>query len=122
MAKLTFPARSNGLGVTVLIGLDGATTTNLYAAGKPMPAPVEVPAEIDCGSTVTAVAPWILQRLGLTRGIPATTQTMGGLVSVSLFQSALQSVIRSNLQRLSSHCPPLGFRTWRSLCRMFTSW
>jgi hypothetical protein len=89
MAKLTFPASPNGLAVTVVVGLDGAMTANLYASGMPIPAPVELPGEVDCGSTVTAVAPWILRRLGLTRGIPATTQTMGGLVSVNLFSVSL---------------------------------
>lgn len=89
MAKLTFPASPNGLAVNVVIGLDGAMTASLYAAGKPIPAPVEQAAEVDCGSTVTAVAPWILQRLGLTRGIPATTQTMGGLIPVNLFSVSL---------------------------------
>lgn len=89
MAKLIFPTNPNGLAVTVVIGLDGATTADLYSAGLPIPMPVTQPGVVDCGSTLTAVAPWILKRLGLTRGIPATTQTMGGLVAVSLFSVSL---------------------------------
>ncbi len=89
MAKLTFPVSRDGLAVTVVVGLDGQTTTDLLAAGLPIPAPVEVRGEVDCASTVSAIAPWVLQRLGLTSGIPATTQTMGGLVSVDLFSISI---------------------------------
>jgi hypothetical protein len=85
MAKLTFPARPNGLAVNVVIGLDGQTTTDLAVAGLPIAAPIELTGEVDTGSTVSNVPPWVLKQLGITNGIPATTMTANGPAVVMLY-------------------------------------
>ena len=53
MPKLEFPVLSEGLLVDVLIGLDGATTTALVAAGQPVAAPIRARGEIDTGCNVS---------------------------------------------------------------------
>jgi hypothetical protein len=65
MPKLEFPVLSEGLLVDVLIGLDGATTTALVAAGQPVAAPIRARGEIDTGCNVTAVSAALLRRLGV---------------------------------------------------------
>src|SRR5262245_18639043 len=96
MAKLTFPAATDGLKVSVVVGLDGQTTTDLFLAGQPIPAPPEVPGIVDSGSDVTAVAPWIIRQLGISHGIPAVTQTASGLATVTLYLVSI--TIRDALQ------------------------
>jgi hypothetical protein len=56
MPKINFPVLADGLVVEVLIGLDGETTTNLVAAGRPITVPILARGEIDTGSNVTAVS------------------------------------------------------------------
>jgi hypothetical protein len=89
MATLSFPASPDGLPVTVVIGVDGQTTTDLYLAGLPIPAPVSLRGEVDCGSSVSNVPPSVLKSLGITRGIPATTMTAKGPVQVTLYLASI---------------------------------
>ena len=84
MPTLTFTAKEDGLIVPVLVCLKGETVTELHANGLPIPTPIRCMAVVDCGSTVTAVAPWVLRLLGLGPGIAATSQTASGLVNTAV--------------------------------------
>ncbi len=95
MPRLTFPVAATGLTVPVLVGLNRTSARKLHASGQPIPAPVQARGEIDTAANPTAVAPWILQKLGVRAGTSATTQTAGGPVRVKLFKVSL-SVIDPN--------------------------
>jgi hypothetical protein len=41
---------------------------------------------LDCGTTITAVAPWVLARLNATPGPTVQTQTAAGSVSVQYYE------------------------------------
>jgi hypothetical protein len=82
MPKLAYPITQAGLEVPVLIGLDGQDTSDLVAAGKPIPLPVQARGLIDTGSGLTAVAPWVLQALGVKSRGQVSTLTAGGQTSV----------------------------------------
>jgi hypothetical protein len=84
MPTLTFDAKADGLIVPVVICLKGDTVVDLHAKGLPIPTPIQCLGVVDCGTTATAVAPWILRQLGLGPGIPATAQTAAGLVNTSV--------------------------------------
>jgi hypothetical protein len=84
MPTLTFSAKEDGLMVPVLVCLKGETVTDLHANGLPIPMPIRCMAVVDCGTTATAVAPWILRQLGLGPGIPATAQTASGVVNTEV--------------------------------------
>ena len=86
MPKLIFPASKDELLVDVLIGLDGATTTALLAAGKPILAPIRACGAIDTGSNVTAVSAAILQRLGVPVLSQTSTQTVAGALGTRIFE------------------------------------
>jgi hypothetical protein len=73
MPRLTFPVTVAGLAAPVWIGLDGKTSSALHAAGQVITPPVQARGLLDTGSDVTAVAPWVVQRLALPRA--ATTVT-----------------------------------------------
>ena len=77
---------SEGLLVDVLIGLDGATTTALVAAGQPLAAPIRARGEIDTGCNVTAVSAALLRRLGVPVQFRSTSQTASGSVVVDVFK------------------------------------
>lgn len=85
MAQLNYPASQAGLAVPVLIGLDSRDTLQLIGAGKPVPPPVLVQGLLDTGSSVTAVAPWVLKRLGVASKGIGSTQTASGQATVNLF-------------------------------------
>jgi hypothetical protein len=89
MAQLTFAVTRAGLAVPVWIGLAGQTTAALAAAGRPIPAPVRASGLLDCGTDVTAVAPWILQQLGVSVITTTSTHTAGGQVTVNLARVSL---------------------------------
>ena len=81
MASLTLPAGEDGLMVAVVVGLDGATTTDLLARGLPISAPVSCRGLIDTGSTATSVASSILKQLGVGPDISGSknSQRLPGL-------------------------------------------
>jgi hypothetical protein len=96
MPKFTFPFGQNGLMVPVIVGLDGDTTTHLFTKGLPITPPVEARGNIDTGSTVTAVCPWVLQKLGIPPLHTRTTQTASGSATVRIFSVSIG--IREALQ------------------------
>ena len=65
MLTQTYTVGIDGLTLGGMIGLDGADTAALVAAGKPVPAPILARALIDTGSDVTCVTITLLRRLGL---------------------------------------------------------
>jgi len=89
MAKLAYTVSQAGLEVPALIGVDGQMTTALVAAGRPVPPPVMVRALLDSGSSVTAIAPWVFQRLNLSSRGRASTLTAAGQVGTNLFHVSL---------------------------------
>lgn len=84
MANLTFAVSKNGLIAPVLIGLKAETVTQLHTKGQPIPSSVMCRGLVDTGSNSSAVAPWIIQQLGLGPGIPAKTQTASGVADVEV--------------------------------------
>jgi hypothetical protein len=69
--------------------LDGHATTVLHAAGQPIPAPILARGLIDTGSNASSVAPWILRRLGVARGVIRSTRTAGGVAQVHVHYLSL---------------------------------
>src|SRR5208283_52483 len=96
MPKFTFAAGQNGLMVPVVVGLDGHTTTQLFAKGLPITPPVEARGNIDTGSTVSAVSPWVFQRLGIPALHTRITQTASGPATVRIFSVSIG--IRESIQ------------------------
>jgi hypothetical protein len=89
MEHLTFPFSTGGLTLEVLIGLDGDSTTQLHAAGQPIPRPVRGRGLLDTGTNATAVAPWVFRQLGLHATKYTSTQTASGSVRVAIFEVSL---------------------------------
>jgi hypothetical protein len=89
MPKFTYAVSQAGLEVPVLVGLDGQHTSDLVAAGKPVPAPVLVRGLLDSGSNMTAMAPWVAQKLRLASMASASTYTAGGPAAVQLFHVSI---------------------------------
>jgi hypothetical protein len=95
MPQLHFPIPADGLIVSAVIGLNQADTLALLHAGQPIPRPVVVPAVIDTGCSVTAIAPHAFTRLGLAPLIAGSSQTAAGRVAVNLYLVSL-SIIDPN--------------------------
>jgi hypothetical protein len=89
MPHLTFGKSKDGYALTVMIGLNGADTTQLMKKGKPVPPPLSVRAILDTGTDITCMATRVLQHFGLVSISDATTLTMGGPVSAKLFEVSL---------------------------------
>ena len=85
MLTQTYPVGIDGLTLGGMIGLDGADTAALVAAGKPVPAPILARALIDTGSDVTCVTITLLRRLGLRRKHRLVTRTASGPLRVGLY-------------------------------------
>ena len=96
MPKFTFTFGQDGLMVPVIIGLNGETTTELFSKGLPIAPPVEARGIIDTGSTVTAICPWVFQKLGIPALHTRTTQTASGPAKVRIFSVSIG--IRESLQ------------------------
>jgi hypothetical protein len=86
MAHLTFAVTSAGLAVPVWVGLTDQAMIALVGAGMQVPAPVGARGLLDTCADVTAVAPWILQQLGVPVATTSSTHTAGGPVKVSLYR------------------------------------
>jgi len=86
---MTFAVRPEGLTVAVLIGLNNQDAAALAAAGSPIPPPVWGTGLLDTGCDITSVAPTLLRRLPLARTGGSSSQTVGGQVSVELFEVSL---------------------------------
>jgi hypothetical protein len=89
MPSLTFPVTPDGLAVPVWIGPSGKATVSLQAAGQAIPAPLLARGLLDTGSSVTAIAPWVFQRLPIPVAGTGTTQTAAGPVAVNLHEVSL---------------------------------
>lgn len=97
MSQLTFPITLDGRSVDVLVNLDGATLRSLQAFGRPLPASVPARGLIDTGSDVSCVAPALLQQLGIPVHSHGTTQGIGGMIPVRLFNATLFILDRGQL-------------------------
>jgi hypothetical protein len=89
MAQLTFVLTRAGLAVPVWVGLTGQAVATLVTGGNQVPTPVGARGLLDTGSDLTAVASWILRRLGASKTHIASTQTASGPVMVNLYQISL---------------------------------
>jgi predicted aspartyl protease len=86
----TFPLSPDGIVLQAVFGLNGTDMTDLAQLGKSIPAPIQVRALVDTGSDVTAVAPHVVQRLGLVQSaIPGLSQTASGSVLVNIHRVSL---------------------------------
>ena len=86
MPRLTFPFVPDGLLVPSLIGLGAPAMQSLQAQGAALPGPVQARGMFDSGTTVTAVAPWVLSALNATPGAATQTRTAAGTVNVHFYQ------------------------------------
>ncbi len=89
MASLTFPVTKSGLAVPVWIGVDGDATDALLAAGQLPTPPVQARGLLDTACDVTAVAPWVLQQLGIVAASTTSTHTAAGQVTVNVCSVSL---------------------------------
>jgi hypothetical protein len=89
MPQLRLPIGPDGLCVDVLVGVDGGKMATLIHAGQPIPAPRSVRGLIDTGTDVTAIHLPILQGLGIPSLHQTTTRTVGGSLSVNVFEVSL---------------------------------
>ncbi len=89
MPQLTLPILPDGLIVQVMIHLEAATVSGLLTSGQTVPAPLVGRGLIDTGTTITAVAPGLLHRLGIPSAGQASTQTAAGALRVNLFRVSL---------------------------------
>jgi hypothetical protein len=86
MPRLTFPFVPDGLLVPALIGLARPAMQSLQAQGAALPGLVQARGAFDSGTTVTAVAPWVLSTLQATPGPATQTKTAAGTVAVHIYQ------------------------------------
>jgi hypothetical protein len=75
--------------VQAVFGLNGAKSAALLQAGKPIPPPVQARSLLDCGSDIIAIAPQVIQKLGLVSFVPAISQTAAGSARVNLYRLSL---------------------------------
>jgi hypothetical protein len=86
MPHLTFAMSPDGPALEAVVALDAKKLAPLYQAGVAVPRPVPVRALIDTGTDVTALAPGVLQRLGLAPLRTHSTLTAGGQVTIRIFE------------------------------------
>jgi hypothetical protein len=86
---MTFPLASDGMVVQAVFGLNGPATAALVQSAQPIPRPVQVRTLLDSGTDITAIAPRLVQQLGLESLLPASSQTAGGLIQVNLYRVSL---------------------------------
>ena len=89
MPTLTFAVQPDGLIVDVMIGPDASTCIDLKQAGQPIPRPLRVRGVMDTATDLTAVAPRVLQALGLSAIGHARTSTAGGQINVGVYEISL---------------------------------
>jgi len=75
--------------VPAVVGLSQPDVAALLQAGHPVPSPSHARALIDTGSSVTAIAPSALGRLGLAPLLAGASQTASGSVAVNLYRVSL---------------------------------
>jgi hypothetical protein len=89
MPQLTFPVTVAGLALPVMVGIDGKTSSALFAAGKSIAAPIQARGLLDTGSDITAIASWVLQKLALPIVAKTVTSTAAGQINVNLYEVSL---------------------------------
>jgi len=89
MPHSTFPLSPDGLIVQAMFGWNGPDMAALVQAQRPVARPVHVRSQVDSGSDATAIAPQIVQQLGLVSIVPGLTQTAGGMVPVNLYRVSI---------------------------------
>src|SRR5260370_18501903 len=89
MPQLTFPLAQAGWCVDVRVNLDSATLQSLHSVGRPLPASIPAKGLIDTGSDITVVTSSILQQLAVPVHSQRTTQGIGGVHPVRLFNVPL---------------------------------
>jgi hypothetical protein len=89
MPTLTFPIQADGLIVEVIITPSSIQIRQWQAQGVPIPRPLKVQGVMDTGADLTAVAPRVLQALGLPLSQTAHTSTAGGQVQVGVYEISL---------------------------------
>jgi hypothetical protein len=86
MPRLTFPFLPDGLLVPAALNLAATELRALLAVGAALPASIHARGMLDSGTTVTAVAPWILTRLNATPGQTRQTSTPTGKMQVRMYK------------------------------------
>jgi hypothetical protein len=86
MAHVTLPIDAEGYIVEVMVGLNGAGTAKLLAAGQPVPAPILLRGAIDSGTDVTCVDAQVLNRFGLSPIHQLTSTTAAGVIPANLYE------------------------------------
>jgi hypothetical protein len=86
MPRLTFPYAPDGLLVPTLVGLTAPAMQTLQSRGRQIPGPIQARGMLDCGSTITAVAPWDLSGLNAIPGQFTQTRTAAGYVAVRFYR------------------------------------
>jgi hypothetical protein len=89
MSQLIFPILRDGLAVDVRVNRDSATLRSVHAAGQPIPTSIQATGLIDTGSDVSAVSASILQQLAIPPQAHQSTQGIGGMLPVRLFNVTL---------------------------------
>lgn len=89
MPSLTFPATISRLAVPVWVGLDRTNAQQRQATGQGALRPVQARGELDTATYPTAIASWVLQRLGLKPVGSVSMQTAAGQHTVRLFDVSL---------------------------------
>ena len=89
MPHFTFPITKDGCTLDMLVGFGHDDMKAVVAAGQPPPPPIAARAIIDTGSDKTAVAPRILQQLGIGVLGSVQTHTAAGLIVVQLYEISL---------------------------------
>src|SRR5436305_10095783 len=107
MPRLNFPFGPDGLMVPALVGLPASVVQPLQAQGFPLPASVHARGMSDCGSTITAVAPWVLSRLNAVPGVKVQTRTAAGTVNVRYYWISI------TIYNLTAGSPSLTREDWQ---------
>ncbi len=89
MPHFTLPLDPDGLIVQAVFGLNGPQTTSLVQAGQAIPSPIQVRALLDSGSDVSAIAPRVVQQLGVISLISGSSVTASGKLAVNLYRVSL---------------------------------
>ncbi len=86
MPHFTLTETSDGMELSVVVGLNGPESATLVQAGQPVPSATVVRGAIDSGSNVTCVAARVIARYGLIPAGQDTTHTIAVPFRVQLFR------------------------------------
>src|SRR5579884_3075267 len=89
MPHLSISRAPEGWILPLTVGVKGATTALLAAAGQPIPPPQLIRGLIDTGTDVTGISPAVLARLQLGPIRHHSTQALSGQVAVRLYEISL---------------------------------